>query len=142
MAIRTRGEVGVPGLSRQTVSAGIVAFAGLLVAPGAIHQRHRPVVVGMRRCDVCVATDTTIGRVDRRREFGLIHEQRYFPTRGVGGGKRLDGVAVEAVGVLHRGGIQLKSRQRQGAQRGKDDTAASHSISFAANASGCLCFFC
>ena len=102
VAIRAGGGVLVARLARQAVNAGAVTFALLLVTTGAIDRRHGPVVVGMRCGDVRMATDAGVGFVDRGGESGLVHKQRNCPARGVGGGQRFVGMAIQAIAVRHR----------------------------------------
>ena len=75
VAILAGGGGFVTGLQCQAMNTGSITGGLPGMANGAIDRREGPVIVGMRRRDVGVATGATVGRVNRRRESGLVHEK-------------------------------------------------------------------
>ena len=67
----------MPGLQCQAMHAGVEAFRLPLMAPSAVHQRHRLVVVRMLARHIHVAADAVICPVGGGFQFGRILTQGF-----------------------------------------------------------------
>jgi hypothetical protein len=99
VAIRAGGGVFVARLVRQAVNAGAITFALLRVTARAIDGRDGPVVVGMFRGDVRMATDAGVGFMDGRGQDVLVNKQGFGHAGGIGHRQRLVGMAIQTVAV-------------------------------------------
>ena len=103
VTILARRRVIVPGLDRETVNARVKTLRHSRVTTRTIHQRHRLVVIGMLGGNIGVTIDAGIRLVRRRRELGLVHEQRNTFAGEVGFSEGVVAVTIQTIAVLQAG---------------------------------------
>src|ERR1044071_7636574 len=86
---------------RQAVHTGSVTFRLLLMALRAAGRLSRQAVIGMFSRYITVTTDAGIGLVHGSRQLGLIDKQGEFLSQGIGLGKSLVGMTIQAGAVFN-----------------------------------------
>ncbi len=86
----------------QSMHAGAVALGLLLVARSAVGRFRRDVIIGVIGGNVGVAARARVGLVNGGGQLGHINKEGDFFAGGVGLGKRLIPVALQAGAVLDR----------------------------------------